>query len=105
MKARESIEEEEQEIKVGKEHSELGIKFMREGEERLGREDAIQASEKLYKAAEEAIKEQGGFMLMRRMYMRKRRGEGDGTLHYCSKEREYWARKSGVTGIVPRRCM
>ena len=34
------------------------------------------------------IKEQAGFMLMRRMCMRKRRGEGDGTLHYCPKERE-----------------
>ena len=56
MKVKESIEEEEQEIKVGKEHSELAIKFLREGEELLGREDAIQASEKLYKAAEEAVK-------------------------------------------------
>ena len=39
-------------------HSELAIKFLREGEDLVDRGDAIQASEKLYKAAEEAIKEQ-----------------------------------------------
>ena len=39
-------------------HSELAIKFLREGEDLVDRGDAIQASEKLYKAAEEVIKGQ-----------------------------------------------
>jgi hypothetical protein len=38
-------------------HSELAFKFLREGEELLDKEDVIQASEKLYKAAEEAVKD------------------------------------------------
>jgi len=37
-------------------HSELAFKFLSEGEGLLEGEDAIQASEKLYKAAEEAVK-------------------------------------------------
>ena len=43
---------------MGMRHSELAIKFLREGEDLVDRGDVIQASEKLYKAAEEAIKEQ-----------------------------------------------
>ena len=46
------------EHEMGMRHSELAIKFLREGEDLVGRGDVIQASEKLYKAAEEAIKEQ-----------------------------------------------
>jgi len=38
------------------EHSELAFRFLEEGEEWVGRGDVIQASEKLYKAAEEAVK-------------------------------------------------
>ena len=37
-------------------HSELAFKFLKEGEEWAGRGDTIQASEKLYKAAEETVK-------------------------------------------------
>lgn len=47
----------EQKVKEQRaEHSELALKFLREGEEWLDRGDVIQASEKLYKAAEEAVK-------------------------------------------------
>lgn len=51
MKVKEAIEEEEQRIEVGKEHSELATEFLREGENLVDRGDVIQASEKLYKAA------------------------------------------------------
>ena len=45
----------EQKVKEQRaEHSELALKFLRE--KRLDRGDVIQASEKLYKAAEEAVK-------------------------------------------------
>jgi len=52
--------EEITEHKIGMRHSELAIRFLREGEDLVDRGDVIQASEKLYKAAEEAIKEQAG---------------------------------------------
>jgi len=54
----EAAGEEITEHEEGMRHSELAIKFLREGEDLVDRGDAIQASEKLYKAAEEAIKGQ-----------------------------------------------
>jgi hypothetical protein len=50
--AGQKIKEHRVEIK----HSELALTFLREGEELLDKGDVIQASEKLYKAAEEAVK-------------------------------------------------
>jgi len=49
-------EEEITEHKMGMRHSEFAITFLSEGENLVDRGDVIQASEKRYKAAEEAIK-------------------------------------------------
>lgn len=86
------------EHEMGIRHSELAIKFLREGENLVDRGDVIQASEKLYKTAEEAVKGQARIhALAKDVYAEaERRGRWNTTLLFkaarvLGKEiRHYW---------------